>query len=71
MAPSPVAAALPCAPEGPHSVHTAADDVLQLLQRLKLFPHSLIGHSFGGKVVMQMVQQFGQRLPRPVQVSGG
>jgi len=28
----------------------------------------LIGHSFGGKVVMSMAHQFGQTLPRPVQV---
>lgn len=55
-------------PEGQHSVDSAAADVLVLLRQLKLFPNSLIGHSFGGKVVMCMVQQFGARLPRPVQV---
>lgn len=52
----------------PHSVHTAAADILEVLRTLKLFPHTLIGHSFGGKVVMAMVQEFGRRLPRPVQV---
>ncbi|KAI8107501.1 hypothetical protein M9435_002529 [Picochlorum sp. BPE23] len=54
-----------------HSVESAADDVLKLLQALKLFPEVLIGHSFGGKVVMSMAHQFGsgiKRLPRPVQV---
>lgn len=51
-----------------HSVNAAAGDIIALLRRLKLFPHSLIGHSFGGKVVMSMVQQFGAVLPRPVQV---
>lgn len=52
----------------PHTVESAATDVLSLLSNLKLFPHILIGHSFGGKVVMSMAQQFGERLPRPVQV---
>lgn len=43
--------------------------MLAVLRDLRLFPHTLIGHSFGGKVVMSMVQQFGSsRLPRPVQV---
>ena len=28
----------------------------------------LMGHSFGGKVVMSMVQQSGRVMPRPVQV---
>jgi len=55
------------APE-PHTLRTAAEDVLRLLQSLKLFPHCLIGHSFGGKVAMEMVFVFGRRLPRPVQV---
>jgi len=52
-------------------VDSAAGDVLQLLGRLKLFPELLIGHSFGGKVVMSMADQFGRRgsrLPRPVKV---
>lgn len=56
-------------PEGPHTVTTAARDILQLVSNLKLYPVVLIGHSFGGKVVMSMVQQFGRStLPRPVQV---
>lgn len=57
--------------QGPHSVNTAAGDVLRLLSSLKLFPEILIGHSFGGKVVMSMAHQFGasiRRLPRPVRV---
>ena len=55
-----------------NSVESAAADVLELLRHLKLFPEILIGHSFGGKVVMSMADQFGRigpRLPRPVQVS--
>lgn len=57
--------------QGPHTVDTAAADVLRLLTSLKLFPEVLIGHSFGGKVAMSMAHQFGkgvQRLPRPVKV---
>lgn len=56
---------------GPHTVDSAAGDVLQLLASLKLFPEMLIGHSFGGKVAMSMAHQFGsstKSLPRPVQV---
>lgn len=63
----------PRRPSGPHSVDSAAGDVLRLLGRLKLFPELLIGHSFGGKVVMSMADQFGRRgsrLPRPVKVRG-
>lgn len=47
-------------PQGPHSVATAARDVLGLLRAERLFPHMLIGHSFGGKVVMSMAQQFAE-----------
>jgi pimeloyl-ACP methyl ester carboxylesterase len=64
---APLDASLP----GPHSVHTAAADILRLLGALKIFPEVLIGHSFGGKVVMSMAQQFAgpaHRLPRPVAV---
>ncbi|KIZ01414.1 hypothetical protein MNEG_6543 [Monoraphidium neglectum] len=57
---------------GPHSVDAAARDILELLRARRVFPHMLIGHSFGGKVVMSMARQFGggggARLPRPVQV---
>ena len=55
----------------PNGVESAAADVLDLLRHLKLFPEVLIGHSFGGKVVMSMADQFGRigpRLPRAVQV---
>jgi pimeloyl-ACP methyl ester carboxylesterase len=53
---------------GPHTVDSSARDVLNLLRELRMFPHMLVGHSFGGKVVMSMAHQFGARLPRPVQV---
>lgn len=53
---------------GPSSVETAAADVLHLLRHLRIFPNTLVGHSFGGKVVLSMAEQFGTRLPRPVSV---
>jgi pimeloyl-ACP methyl ester carboxylesterase len=59
------------AAHAPHGVASAAADVLRLLSALKLFPEMLVGHSFGGKVVMSMAHQFGaaaRRLPRPVRV---
>ena len=58
----------PAAAHGPPSVDSAASDVLQLLRKLRIFPNLLVGHSFGGKVVMSMAEQFGSRLPRPVSV---
>ncbi|CAM6100859.1 unnamed protein product [Calypogeia fissa] len=54
--------------QGPHSVVSAANDVLQLVGELKLTPRLLIGHSFGGKVVMSMVDQAVKPLARPVRV---
>ena len=33
----------------------AGREVLALLAQLKLFPNIIIGHSFGGKVVLSMV----------------
>ena len=59
---------MPTPPAGANDVTNAAKDVLATLQHLKIYPHSLIGHSFGGKVAMSMVHQFGKQLPRPVQV---
>ena len=55
-------------PEGANTVQNAARDVLGVLNHLKIYPYTLIGHSFGGKVAMSMVHQFGRALPRPVQV---
>lgn len=56
----------PVSLQGTHSVESAARDILQLLNYLKVFPRVLVGHSFGGKVVLSMAHQFGQTLPRPV-----
>lgn len=58
-------------PHGPNGVESAAADLLKLLGRLRLFPDVLVGHSFGGKVVLSMAEQFGRvgrTLPKPVQV---
>lgn len=59
---------------GAHGLEAAASDVIRLLSALKLFPEMLIGHSFGGKVVLQMTKSWAQaarRVPRPVQVHKG
>ncbi|KAL3682608.1 hypothetical protein R1sor_000630 [Riccia sorocarpa] len=53
---------------GPHTVEAAARDVLQLVAQLRLVPRILIGHSFGGKVVMSMADQAKKPLARPVRV---
>ena len=54
-----------------HGVEGAASDVLALLSALKLFPEVLIGHSFGGKVVMSMADQFGRIGPPPAPPRAG
>ncbi|XVE60701.1 hypothetical protein DITRI_Ditri05aG0149100 [Diplodiscus trichospermus] len=53
---------------GPHNVASTALDVLKLIAQLRITPRVLIGHSFGGKVVLSMVDQAAKPLPRPVRV---
>ncbi|KAH1032198.1 hypothetical protein J1N35_044372 [Gossypium stocksii] len=53
---------------GPHTVASTALDVLKLIAQLKITPRVLIGHSFGGKVALSMVEQAAKPLPRPVRV---
>ncbi|XP_047329378.1 putative esterase/lipase HI_0193 isoform X2 [Impatiens glandulifera] len=53
---------------GPHNVHSAALDVLKLLGKLKITPRVVVGHSFGGKVALSMVDQAAKPLARPVRV---
>eukprot|EP00252_Welwitschia_mirabilis_P021474 TRINITY_DN551_c0_g1_i1.p1 TRINITY_DN551_c0_g1~~TRINITY_DN551_c0_g1_i1.p1 ORF type:complete len:321 (+),score=66.92 TRINITY_DN551_c0_g1_i1:211-1173(+) len=53
---------------GPHTVAKAAHDVLQLVGQLRLTPRVLVGHSFGGKVALSMVDQAAKPLARPVKV---
>ncbi|XP_038886786.1 protein ABHD11 [Benincasa hispida] len=52
----------------PHTVSATALDVLKLVRQLKITPRVLVGHSFGGKVVLSMVQQAAKPLARPVRV---
>lgn len=54
--------------KGPHTVASAALDVLKLLGQLRLTPRIIIGHSFGGKVALSMVEQAAKPLARPVRV---
>ncbi|XP_027915188.1 abhydrolase domain-containing protein C22H12.03-like [Vigna unguiculata] len=51
---------------GPHTVASAASDVLKLVRDLRITPRVLVGHSFGGKVVLSMVDQAAKPLARPV-----
>ncbi|KAF8025475.1 hypothetical protein BT93_F2346 [Corymbia citriodora subsp. variegata] len=53
---------------GPHTVSSTALDVLKLVTQLRLTPRVLIGHSFGGKVALSMVEQAAKPLARPVRV---
>ncbi|XP_057503078.1 uncharacterized protein LOC130786735 isoform X1 [Actinidia eriantha] len=53
---------------GPHTVASAALDILKLLGKLRLTPRVLVGHSFGGKVALSMVDQVAKPLARPVRV---
>lgn len=53
---------------GAHSVASAAADVLLLMRQLKVIPRILIGHSFGGKVALSLVDQAAKPLARPVKV---
>eukprot|EP00899_Mesostigma_viride_P015930 jgi/Mesvir1/24338/Mv11018-RA.1 len=51
----------------PNTVDAAARDVLDLVMKLKLFPRMLIGHSFGGKMVLSMLKQAAKPLPMHIQ----
>ncbi|CAO2172313.1 unnamed protein product [Urochloa humidicola] len=53
---------------GPHTVASTALDVLKLVAQLRLTPRVLVGHSFGGKVALSMVEQAAKPLARPVRV---
>ncbi|KAH7524867.1 hypothetical protein FEM48_Zijuj06G0164700 [Ziziphus jujuba var. spinosa] len=53
---------------GPHSVASSALDVLKLVRQLRITPRVLVGHSFGGKVALSMVEQAAKPLARPVRV---
>ncbi|XP_068652571.1 abhydrolase domain-containing protein C22H12.03 isoform X2 [Aristolochia californica] len=52
----------------PHTVASAALDVLKLVAKLRVTPRVLVGHSFGGKVALSMVEQAAKPLARPVRV---
>ncbi|CAI5986471.1 unnamed protein product, partial [Closterium sp. NIES-65] len=53
---------------GPHSVHSAAKDVLHLMGCLRITPRILIGHSFGGKVALSMIDQAAKPMPSAIKV---
>nr|XP_011462124.1 PREDICTED: abhydrolase domain-containing protein IMO32-like [Fragaria vesca subsp. vesca] len=53
---------------GPNIVSSTALDVLKLVRQLRITPRVLVGHSFGGKVALSMVEQVAKPLVRPVRV---
>nr|CAD1831906.1 unnamed protein product [Ananas comosus var. bracteatus] len=53
---------------GPNTVASAALDVLKLVAQLRVTPRVLVGHSFGGKVALSMVEQAAKPLAQPVRV---
>lgn len=53
---------------GPHTVASTAFDVLKLVAQLRITPRVLIGHSFGGKVALSMVEQAAKPLAQSVRV---
>jgi esterase len=50
----------------PHTVRTAAEDVLALVPTLNGPVEAVVGHSLGGKVVLAAQRASGQRFPRAV-----
>ncbi|XP_044511449.1 protein ABHD11 [Mangifera indica] len=52
----------------PHTVASTALDVLKLVGKLRITPRVLVGHSFGGKVALSIVEQAAKPLARPVRV---
>ncbi|KAJ6859617.1 hypothetical protein NC652_041793 [Populus alba x Populus x berolinensis] len=53
---------------GPTLVASTAFDVLKLVAQLRITPRVLIGHSFGGKVALSMVEQAAKPLAQSVRV---
>ncbi|KAK2077984.1 hypothetical protein QBZ16_003852 [Prototheca wickerhamii] len=62
--------ALRGAPRPPHTVASAAGDVLRLLAHLRLFPEAIIGHSFGAKVAVEMAAQFAKNVAARARAGG-
>ena len=54
--------------EGPHTVEAAARDVVELIESLDAPVDSVVGHSFGGKVMLVLARQMGTKAPAHVWV---
>ena len=52
--------------EGPHTVEAAARDVEQLIQSLNSPVSAVVGHSFGGKVMLMLTRLMGLQAPADV-----
>jgi pimeloyl-ACP methyl ester carboxylesterase len=60
-----------CKPEGDYSLGAYANGVRDLLEALELPRGTIVGHSLGGGVAMQLAYQFPERCERLVLVSSG
>ena len=47
----------------PHTVEAAADDVIELIASLDAPVGAVVGHSFGGKVVLMLARMMGDDTP--------
>jgi len=54
--------------EGPHTIEAAARDVIELARSLDAPTGALVGHSFGGKVVLMAARLMGDGAPAEVWV---
>ena len=53
---------------GPHTIEAAARDVAELVEEMELPVATLVGHSFGGKVMLMLVRLLGDDAPAEVWV---
>ena len=53
---------------GPHTIEAAARDVIELIESLDAPVTALVGHSFGGKVMLMVARLLGEKAPAEVWV---
>lgn len=54
--------------QGPHTIEAAARDLIELIGSLSAPAGAVVGHSFGGKVVLMLARLMGQQAPPEVWV---
>ena len=57
-------------PPGPYSLQDFVDDLHGLVERLELVPVALVGHSFGGSIVLEYAAQHPEGVSAVVAVGG-